>query len=95
VLIWTALLFEADSFGVHDECFEFGCLQMLLEQNVLCRPLLSTLAKVTRQVSSGTGLDNASYLKLRKSKLDAFEIKVLLIIDEIYAAKGVEYSAND
>ena len=46
-------------------------------------------------MNSSTGLDNASYLKLRASKLNAIEANVLLIIDEIYVAKRVEYCAGE
>jgi hypothetical protein len=46
-------------------------------------------------VNSSTGLDNTSYLKLRASKLNAIEANVLLIIDEIYVAKRVEYCAGE
>lgn len=56
---------------------------------------MNTTAKVTRQVNANTGLDNTAYLKLRASKLNAFEITVLLIIDEIYVAKRVEYCGGD
>jgi hypothetical protein len=66
----------------------------LLEQTVVCLPSVKTLSKVTRQVNSNTGLDNMSYLKLRVSKLNEYERTVLLIIDEIYVAKRVEYSAG-
>jgi len=38
--------------------------------------------------------DNSSYLKLRISKLNEFERTVLLIIDEVYVAKRVEYSGG-
>jgi len=72
--------------------------RVLLEQNVLCLPSVSTLAKVTRKVSSSngssSGLDNTGYLQLRVSKLNEFQRHVLLIVDEIYIAKRVEYSAG-
>lgn len=69
--------------------------KVLLAEKVLCLPSISTLTKVTRQVDSNSGLDNTSYLKLRVSKLNSFERNVLLIIDEIYIAKRVEYSAGE
>jgi len=67
---------------------------VLLRQNVLCLPSTRTLAKITRQVNTSTGLDNTAYLKLRLSKLNNFQRTVLLIIDEIYIAKRVEYTAG-
>jgi len=68
---------------------------VLLNDNVLCLPSKSTLKKVTRRVDSNSGLDNKAYLKLRMSKLNAFETAVLLMIDEIYVAKRVEYSRGE
>jgi len=68
---------------------------VLLDDNVLCLPSKSTLKKVTRRVDSSVGLDNKAYLKLRMSKLNGFETAVLLMIDEIYVAKRVEYSRGD
>ena len=67
----------------------------LLESKVLCLPSVSTLKKVTRRLDSNTGLDNMSYLKLRIAKLNEHERTVILIVDEIYVAKRVEYSGGD
>ena len=67
----------------------------LLNENVLCIPSTTTLEKVTRRLNTSSGLDNSSYLKMRVSKLSEFERKVLLIIDEIYIAKRVEYSGGE
>ena len=66
----------------------------LMEQNILCLPSAKTLGKVTKQLNSNTGLDNSSYLRLRISKLNEYERTVVLIIDEIYVAKRVEYSGG-
>jgi len=68
--------------------------KVLLDENVLCLPSASTLQKVTRRLDSTTGLDNASYLKLRASKLNEYDRNVILLIDEIYVAKRVEYSGG-
>ena len=68
--------------------------EVLLHQNVLCLPSVRTLGKITRHVNTNTGLDNTAYLKLRFAKLNAFQRTVLLIIDEIYIAKRVEYCAG-
>ena len=59
----------------------------LLDENVLCMPSACTLEKVTRRLNTNSGQDNSSYLKMRVSKLNEFERKVVLIIDEIYIAK--------
>ena len=69
--------------------------KVLLEENVLCIPSTSTLAKVTRRLDTSTGLNNAAYLKLRVSKLNEFDRNVILMIDEIYIAKRVEYSGEE
>ena len=67
----------------------------LLEETVLCLPSISTLKKITRRLNSDSGIDNSTYLKMRASKLNEFERKVLLIIDEIYIARRVEYSGGE
>jgi len=69
--------------------------KVLLEENVLCIPSTSTLAKVTRRLDTSTGLNNAAYLKLRVSKLNEFDRNVILMIDEIYNAKRVECSGGE
>jgi len=66
----------------------------LLDENVLCLPSVNTLKKVTRRISSTCTNDNSSYLKLRISKLNEYERTVLLIVDEVYVAKRVEYSGG-
>lgn len=66
----------------------------ILDQNVMCFPSVKTLSKVTKQLNGNTGLDNMAYLKLRVSKLNEFERTVVLIIDEIYVAKRVEYTGG-
>jgi len=65
---------------------------VLLDENILCLPSTSTLKKVTRRLHASTTTDNSAYLKLRVSKLNAYEQDVLLIIDEIYVAKRVDCS---
>src|SRR6218665_1134103 len=68
---------------------------VLRDQNILSLPTTTTLRKVTRRLNSATGLDNSSYLKLRISKLNQYERTVILIIDEIYIAKRVEYTKGE
>jgi len=68
--------------------------QVLLDQRLLCLPSVSTLKKITRRLDSNNGLDNSAYLTLRASKLNELQRTVILIIDEIYVAKRVEYSAG-
>src|SRR6218665_4071868 len=68
---------------------------VLRDENILEIPSISTLRKVTRRVNISEGLDNSSYLKLRVSKLNAFERVVILMIDEIYISKRVEYSGGE
>jgi len=68
--------------------------EVLLQQNVHRLPSVKTLAKFTRQVNTNTGLDNIAYLKLRFAKINTFQRTVLLIIDEIYIEKRVEYSGH-
>jgi hypothetical protein len=61
---------------------------------VLCLPSFVTLAKITRRADSESGLNNVAYLKLRVEQLDQMENTILLMIDEIYVARRVEYSGG-
>ena len=67
----------------------------LRDEDVLCLPSATTLRKVTRRVHEDHGLDISAYLNLRVSKLNEHERNVVLMIDEIYIAKRVEYSAGE
>lgn len=66
----------------------------LLDSGTLCLPSISTLRKVTHRLDGNGGLDNTAYLQLRLSKLSDYEKYVVLIIDEIYTAKRIEYSSG-
>jgi len=68
---------------------------VLLQENILSLPSVSTLKKITRKVDSATNVDNAAYLQLRVSKLQEYERTVILIIDEIYVSKRTEYAGGD
>jgi len=67
----------------------------LLVSQVLLPALGEHTEKVTKQLNNNTGLDNASYLKLRIFKLNEHERTVIIIIPEIYVAKHMEYSGSD
>jgi hypothetical protein len=69
--------------------------KVLLDENILCLPSISTLKKLTRRLNKSGALDNSQYLKMRVKKLNQFQRTVLLIIDEIYVAKRVEYSGGE
>ena len=68
---------------------------VLHDEDILCLPSTSTLKKVTRKVNATTSTDNSANLTLRMSKLNEYERTVLLIIDQIYIAKRVEYSGGE
>jgi len=68
---------------------------VLLQENVLSLPSVATLKKITRKVDASTNVDDASYLQLRVSKLQEHERAVILIIDEIYVSKRIEYAGGD
>jgi hypothetical protein len=46
-------------------------------------------------MDSTGGLDNSSYLKMRTAKLNEYERTCVLMIDEIYVAKRIEYSGGE
>ena len=64
--------------------------ECLLEDHLFILPLPRTLKKITMNLDRRTGIDDSEYLRLRYSQLNAFDINVLLLIDEIYASKRVE-----
>jgi len=68
---------------------------VLIQENVLSLPSVSTLKKITRSVDTATSVDNASYLKVRVSRLQEHQRTMLLIIDEIYVSKRIEYAGGD
>lgn len=68
--------------------------KLLLQQQLLCLPSVCTLRKLTRKLSTDSGLEIENYLRLRTAKLDGLECNVLLMIDEIYLSKRIEYSGG-
>ena len=68
--------------------------EFLYQQQVLCLPSICTLRKLTRKFNTDSGLNIENYLRLRIAKLDAFDCNVLLMIDEVYLFKQIEYSGN-
>lgn len=77
------------SFMVHAS--SASAYRVLRDESILCLPSVSTLKKVSRRLGGSSGIDNTAYLKMRISKLNNFQRSVVLIIDEIYIAKRVEY----
>ena len=67
---------------------------VLLNENVLSLLSRKTLLKVTKRLDGVDGLSNVSYLKLRAGQLSELQRNVVLIIDEIYVAKRVEFSGG-
>ena len=67
---------------------------VLLNENMLSLPSRKTLSKVTKRLDGVDGLSNVSYLKLRAGQLSELQRNVVLIIDEIYVAKRVEFSGG-
>jgi len=50
--------------------------------------------KVTRRLNTATSM-NMAYLNMRVTKMNELDRTVILIIDEIYVAKRVEYSSGE
>ncbi|KAG1666711.1 hypothetical protein GQR58_018735 [Nymphon striatum] len=67
------------------------CYEELRNQHNVCLPSERTLRKITHTIGK---TNNYDYLKSRSSNLNSFERTVVLVIDEIYAAKRVEYAAT-
>ena len=68
---------------------------VLLQENILSLPSVATLKRLTRHVDAATNVESAVYLQLRVSKLQEHQRTVLLIIDEIYVSKRIEYAGGD
>lgn len=84
LILWAYLIYSASS----------AAYRVIIEQGALCVPSIRTLKKITKRMDKSSGLDNTSYLKLRVKKLNEYERNVLLMIDEIYVAKRLEYSGG-
>jgi len=67
----------------------------LRQEGVLCLPSKSTLDKITRRIDGKNGLSNMDYWKMRISKLNQHERCSIMLIDEIYVAKRIEYSGGE
>ena len=67
---------------------------VLRDENVLSLPSRSTLQKVTMRLKGKHSLNNEGYLKLRVSQLTDWQRYVVLMVDEIYVAKRVEYAGG-
>ena len=80
-----AFMIHASSPASHD---------VIVDENILCLPSTSTLKEVTRRLDNNSAPDNNHYPKLRVSELNQFERTVLLIVDEIYIAKRIEYAGQ-
>ena len=79
--------------AVHDTRASSAAYTALID--VLYLSSTSTLRKIIRRVNEDQGLDSSAYLTLRVSKLNEHERNVVLMIDEIYIAKRVEYSGGE
>ena len=67
----------------------------LKDESILTLPSISTLKKVTKSLNNSKGLSNENYLKMRFSQLNEYERNIILIIDEMYVSRKVEYSAGE
>ena len=70
--------------------------KQLLREDCLTLPSLSLLTKLSKSVTTDTGISQASvgYLSARFSKLNAREKYVVLMLDEIYCAERAEYASG-
>jgi len=66
----------------------------LLGEEILSLPSEKTLRRLFQKISLSTETVCDDYLKVRSGPLNTFEKNVILIIDEVYIAKKVEYSAG-
>ena len=83
------VLSSVDHFVLYDTCSKFVSIHIVKRQ----RCALSAVYKHSK--NEDRGLDSSAYLTLRVSKLNEHERNVVLMIDEIYIAKRVEYSGGE
>ncbi len=70
--------------------------KQLLREDCLTLPTVSLLTKLSKSVTTDTGISQASigYLSARISKLSERERYVVLMLDEIYCAERAEYASG-
>ncbi len=70
--------------------------KQLLREDCLTLPSISLLTKLSKSVTTDTGVSQASvgYLSARFSKLSPREQHVVLMLDEIYCAERAEYASG-
>ncbi|KAG1648620.1 hypothetical protein GQR58_029695 [Nymphon striatum] len=64
--------------------------QNLLNHQILCLPSISTLQKVTNKTRR---FSTNEYLTIRSKELNSQQQNVILMVDEIYTSKRMEYSS--
>ena len=93
--VCSPLLATADDHVVQNVQRQHGGYTRHCYKKTCCVYRQSAHRKVTRRLSTDSGIDNSTYLRMRASKLNEFQRKVVLIIDEIYIARRVEYSGGE
>ncbi len=86
-LLAAAVLWKTTSTALYKQ---------LLREDCLTLPSLSLLSKLSKSVTTDTGISQASigYLSARFSKLNEREKYVVLMLDEIYCAERAEYASG-
>ncbi len=86
-LLAAAVLWKTTSTALYKQ---------LLREDCLTLPSLSLLTKLSRSLTTDTGVSQASvgYLSARFNKLNSRERYVVLMLDEIYCAERAEYASG-
>ena len=72
-----------------------SCYRQMLQSNVLTLPSLSTLYRINNILSlRSTEEEITKYFQLKIQKLTDIERNVILIIDEVYVQKNMEYTGG-
>ncbi|KAG1673397.1 hypothetical protein GQR58_015608 [Nymphon striatum] len=73
-----------------DETVPANAYRNLLNHQILCLPSISTLQKVTNKTRR---FSTNEYLTIRSKELNSQQQNVILMVDEIYTSKRMEYSS--
>lgn len=68
-----------------------SCYQSIVNDDVLCVPSVSTIRRLISKVPCKSEESTSSYLKQRIANLNDYERLVLLMVDEIYVNKKLEF----
>ena len=71
-----------------------ACYEALVKNDILTLPSVSSIRRICHGFQCDTEQQMKDYLVLRRKNLNEFEANVVLIFDEMYVYKTMDYSSN-